>query len=79
MSTYSTLTLKNKETGKEEKVYWEEVKYYDNDKMIESIQKRLHDRIGGLIWEAMIDTYQSNLENPPELALDYDKLSDASS
>lgn len=79
MSKYSAITVKNKESGKEERVYWEEVKYYYNDKMIESIQKRLRDRFGGLIWEAMSDTYQSSLENPPELAIDYDDLSNASS
>ncbi|MEM1173141.1 MAG: hypothetical protein AAGJ08_29790 [Cyanobacteria bacterium P01_H01_bin.35] len=79
MSTYSAINLQNKESGKEEKVYWEEVKYNYNDKMIESIQKRLRDRVGGLIWEAMRDTYQSGLENPPDLALNYEDLSDASS
>ncbi len=79
MSTYSAINVKNKESGKEERVYWEEVKYYYNEKMIESIEKRVTDKFGGLVWKAMPDTHQSGLENPPELAIDYDDLSDASS
>ncbi len=79
MSTYSAIKVQNKESGKEQKVYWEEVKYYYNDKMIESIQKRCRDHLGGLMWEAMSDTYQSNLQNPPQLGVNYDDMSNASS
>ena len=47
MSTYSAIKVKNKESDQEQVVYWEEVKYYYNDKMIGSIQKRCRDHLGG--------------------------------
>ncbi len=60
-------------------MYWEEEQYYYGEKMIESIQTRVADRFGGLLWKAIPDTYKSGLENVPEFAINYDDLSDASS
>lgn len=74
MSKYSAITVQNQETGKEEKVYWKKELYNYNEEMIESIQTRVADRFGGLVWKAMPDTYESSLEDYPDIAIDYEDL-----